>query len=90
MVDNRFDVVSQRTMGESLSMQISGDRYPLRCKVLVEKPIQRGLQRRAETRDRFAVALLAIASRHSTSRCLRNAQRNYPRNGIVSIFLGNV
>lgn len=84
MIDKQFNVISQWTMGESLSMQISIDRYTLRCEVFIKKPIQRGLQRWAETRNRFAVALLAIASRHSTARCLRDAERNYPRHGIVS------
>lgn len=84
MIDKQFNVISQWTMGESLSMQISIDRYTLRCQVFIKKPIQRGLQRWVETRNRFAVALLAIASRHSTARCLRDAQRNYPRHGIVS------
>ena len=84
MIDKQFHVISQWTMGESLSMQISIDRYTIRCEVFIEKPIQRGLQCWAETRNCFAVALLAIASRHSTARRLRDAQRNYPRHGIVS------
>lgn len=71
-------------MGESLSVPISIDGDPVRGEVFLEESIQRGLQRGAEARDSFAVPLLPIAARRPPSRRLRDAQRDHPRDGIVS------
>lgn len=72
-------------MGESVSLQVPIDRYPIRRQVLLEEPIQRGLQRRIEARDRSPLALLAIAASRATSRRLRDAQGDRTRDGVVSI-----
>lgn len=71
-------------MGESVSLQVPIDRHPLRREILVEKQIQRGLQRGAEARDRSAIPLLAIAARRTPARRLRDPQGDHPRDGIVS------
>lgn len=71
-------------MGESVSVQVSIERDSLRGKVLLEKQIQRGLQRGAEARDRTFVSMLAIATGRSIARRLRDAEGNYSGDGIVS------
>lgn len=72
-------------MGEGVSLQVEIDRHPLRRQVLVAEQIQRGLQRRAETRDRTAVPVLAVAAGRAAARRLRDAQGDHPGDGVVSI-----
>lgn len=76
-------------MGESLSVPIPIDGDPVRGEILLEKSVQRGLQRGAEARDSFAVPLLPIATRRPSSRRVRDPQGDHPRDGIVSICVSH-
>ena len=67
-------------------MQVSSHGHGVRSQILVEEPLQFGLQRGAAPRDSPAVAVLAVAEGRQAARRLRDAQGDNHGHGVVSIF----
>lgn len=74
----------QWPMGEGVSMSFTFNWDTVCSEVFLTKPFQYRLQCRIAPWNSFALTLFSIATSRSSSRCLRDTERDYTGHGIVS------